>query len=71
MTTSTIPLLVLAALVLLFFSFRWLIHTFASMNPEEQKAFEDEINKGFDDKLAKKALKEIELRNKVKDITDE
>ena len=71
MNTASIALTILIGLiVVLVLLFIWLIRTFASMKPKEKEMFEQEMSRELNDELAQKAIEEIELRNKVKNITD-
>jgi len=70
MNTASLAITVLIGLiVLLGVLFWWLIRTFASMKPKEKEMYEQEMSRELNNELAQKAIDEIELRNKVNDIT--
>jgi len=66
MTPTNIAITVLIGLiVLLVILYLWLAKHFASMDFDERKLYEQELNQEFDDTLAEKALGENELRDKL------
>jgi len=70
MTIADIALTVFIGLVVvLFILYLWLAKHFASMDFDERKLYEQELNQELDDTLAENALGEKELRDKVKNIT--
>jgi len=70
MTTASIALTVLIGLiVILVLLFILLLKHFGSMTPKERKIYEQELDQELDDVLTKQALNEMDLRDKVKDIT--
>ena len=70
MTPVNIALTVFViVVVLLAILFLWLAHTFTKMDFLEKEIYENELIEELNDDLAKKALDEIDLRDKLTDIT--